>query len=176
MIAQYNASQLLTQREAVSREIRNQLTRRAAQFNIYLDDVSITQLTFGKEYTQARRAMRRDSCGEGRSPAYLLGPTLLRLQAVEAKQVAQQEAERAKFYVERALQEKQRTILAAQGEAQSAKLIGEAIQKNPAFLSLRRIEAAREIAQTLSNAQNKVYLNAESLLLDLPSGDIAAKK
>jgi len=45
------------------------LTERAKDFNIILDDVSITELSFGKEYTAA----------------------------VEAKQVAQQEAQRKKF-------------------------------------------------------------------------------
>lgn len=65
--------------------------------------------------------------------------------------------------------------MAAQGEAQSAKLIGEAIQKNPAFLTLRKIEAAREIASTLSTSQNKVYLNADALLLDLGDATVAAK-
>lgn len=71
VIAQYNASQLLTMREVVSRDIRRILAQRALFFNIILDDVSITQLTFSREYTSA----------------------------VEAKQVAQQEAERAKFIV-----------------------------------------------------------------------------
>ncbi len=71
VIAQYNASQLLTMREVVSRDIRRILAQRALYFNIILDDVSITQLTFSREYTSA----------------------------VEAKQVAQQEAERAKFIV-----------------------------------------------------------------------------
>ena len=46
VIAQYNASQLLTMREVVSRDIRRILTQRANYFNIVLDDVSITQLTF----------------------------------------------------------------------------------------------------------------------------------
>ena len=57
--------------QVVSRDIRRVLTQRADHFNIVLDDVSITQLTFGREYTHA----------------------------IEAKQVAQQEAERAKFIV-----------------------------------------------------------------------------
>jgi prohibitin 2 len=43
VVAQYNASQLITQREVVSRDILRILTSRAAQFNIVLDDVSITQ-------------------------------------------------------------------------------------------------------------------------------------
>eukprot|EP00891_Asterochloris_glomerata_P004708 jgi/Astpho2/4708/Aster-00266 len=144
VIAQYNASQLLTMREVVSRDIRRILTQRAAYFNIYLDDVSITQLTFSREYTHA----------------------------VEAKQVAQQDAERARFIVDKAEQDKQSAIIRAQGEAQSARLIGEAIQQNPAFLTLRKIEAARDIAGTIAAANNRVFLNADSLLLNLAEMDV----
>lgn len=54
--------------------------------------------------------------------------------------------QRAKFWVIKAQQEKERAIVQAQGEAQSAKLIGEAIQQNPAFITLRKIEAAREVS------------------------------
>lgn len=139
VIAQYNASQLITQREAVSREIRKILTDRAAAFNIALDDVSLTNLSFGREFTSA----------------------------IEAKQIAAQEAERAKFIVEKAEQDKKSAIIRAQGEAKSAQLIGQAIAKNPAFITLRRIEASREIAGTISKAQNKVMLNADDLLLNI---------
>ncbi|XVF14865.1 hypothetical protein REPUB_Repub09cG0097800 [Reevesia pubescens] len=139
VVAQYNASQLITQRENVSKEIRKILTERAAFFNIQLDDVSITSLTFGKEFTAA----------------------------IEAKQVAAQEAERAKFIVEKAEQDKRSAIIRAQGEAKSAQLIGQAIAKNPAFITLRKIEAAREIAQTVSNSANKVFLDSKDLLLNL---------
>lgn len=142
VVAQYNASQLLTMREVVSKDIRRILAERARYFNIILEDVSITQLTFSKEYTAA----------------------------VEAKQVAQQDAERAKFIVERAVQDKQSAIVRAQGEAQSARLIGQAIQQNPAFLTLRKIEAARDVASTISQSANRVFLNADSLLLNL--GDL----
>jgi prohibitin 2 len=139
VVAQYNASQLITQREAVSREIRRILTERASHFNIALDDVSITSLTFGREFTAA----------------------------IEAKQVAAQEAERAKFVVEKAEQDKRSAIIRAQGEATSAQLIGEAISNNPAFITLRKIEASREIAHTISNSTNRVFLNSDSLLLNL---------
>lgn len=54
-----------------------------------------------------------------------------------------------------------------QGEAKSAQLIGQAISSNPAFITLRKIEAAREIAHTISNSANKVYLNSDDLLLNL---------
>lgn len=72
--------------QAVSREIRTILTERAANFNIALDDVSITSLTFGKEFTYA----------------------------IEAKQVAAQEAERAKFVVEKAEQDRKSAVIKAQ--------------------------------------------------------------
>src|SRR5277367_4880447 len=43
VVAQFNASQLITQRALVSRLVREQLTTRAGRFNILLDDVSLTQ-------------------------------------------------------------------------------------------------------------------------------------
>ncbi|MCL7040974.1 hypothetical protein MKW94_008872 [Papaver nudicaule] len=150
VVAQYNASQLITQREAVSREIRKILTERATNFNIALDDVSITSLTFGKDYTAA----------------------------IEAKQVAAQEAEKAKFVVEKAEQDKKGAVIRAQGEAKSAQLIGQAIANNPAFITLRKIEAAREIASTIANSRNGVYLSSDDLLLNLQSMNLesASKK
>merc|ERR1712127_153799 len=91
--------------------------------------------------------------------------------AVEAKQVAQQEAERAKYVVIGAQSEKQTIITKAKGEAASADLIGNAVKKNPGFMSLRRIGAAKDIAGTISKTSvgNKIYLNADSLLLNLLS-------
>ncbi|CAK7322682.1 unnamed protein product [Dovyalis caffra] len=150
VVAQYNASQLITQREAVSREIRKILTERASNFSIALDDVSITSLTFGKEFTAA----------------------------IEAKQVAAQEAERAKFIVEKAEQDKKSAVIRAEGEATSAQLIGQAIANNPAFITLRKIEAAREIAHTIANSANKVFLDSGDLLLNLQKMefDTAGKK
>ena len=62
------------------------MTDRATYFNLQLDDVSITSLTFGKEFTAA----------------------------IEAKQVAAQDAERAKFIVDKAEQDKRSAVIRAQ--------------------------------------------------------------
>ena len=76
----------------------------------------------------------------------------------------------------RAEQDKRSTIVRATGEAESAKLIGQAVQSNPAFMALRKIEAAREIADTVAAASNRLYLNSDSLLLDLTGLDIGGNK
>jgi len=139
VVAQFNASQLITMRQEVSLMIRRDLTDRAKDFGIILDDVSITDLSFSQQYTAA----------------------------VESKQVAQQEAQRAAFLVERANQERQQKIVAAEGEAQAATLLGEAMKDNPGYLKLRRIRAAQKISRVVSQSHNKVYLNANNLLLNI---------
>jgi prohibitin 2 len=68
--------------------------------------------------------------------------------------------------VDQAIQEKQSIIVRAQGEAQSAELVGESLRKNKGFLELRRLEAAREIAQMLAGSGNKIMLDSQSLLLN----------
>jgi prohibitin 2 len=90
------------------------------------------------------------------------------------RRAAQQDAERAKYIVLGALQEKQTIITKAKGEAESAMLIGNAVKKNPGFMKLRRIDAAREIADVVSTSGNKIYLNSDTLLLNL-MGDTDAK-
>ncbi|KAF3528742.1 hypothetical protein DY000_02037185 [Brassica cretica] len=59
------------------------------------------------------------------------------------------------------------TRASTMGEAKSAQLIGQAIANNQAFITLRKIEAAREIAQTIAHSANKVYLSSDDLLLNL---------
>lgn len=139
VIAQFNAAQLLTQRDVVSRKIRTNLEERAREFNILLEDVSIIDLTFGRDFTDA----------------------------VERKQVAQQDAERARYVVDKAEQEAKSIIIKAEGEARSAELIGAAINENPGFVQLRRIDASEEIAQSISRSNNHIYLSADSLLINL---------
>mmetsp|Transcript_94805 Transcript_94805/g.164527 ORF Transcript_94805/g.164527 Transcript_94805/m.164527 type:complete len:297 (-) Transcript_94805:194-1084(-) len=139
VVAQYNASQLITQRELVSRMVRQRLVERARDFYILLDDVSITHLNFSPEYEKA----------------------------VESKQVAQQQAEKARYLVLKAQEEKKRVIIHAEGEKQSAEMIGAAIKKNPGFVELRRIAVAKEVATGLSRSNNRLVLSTEQLLLNL---------
>lgn len=93
--------------------------------------------------------------------------------AVEQKQIAQQEAERAKFVVERAEHERQAAIIRAEGDSQAAELISQSLAKaGQGLVEFRRIEASREIAQTLSASRNVTYLpsnrgDGSNLLLNI---------
>lgn len=143
VVAQFDAGELITQRESVSQKVSKELVARASQFGVILDDISITHLTFGKEFTQA----------------------------VELKQVAQQEAERAKFLVEKAEQQKNAAIISAEGDAAAATLLAKSFgDAGEGLVELRRIEAAEDIAYQLSRSRQVSYLPAgQSVLLNLPA-------
>ena len=131
--------------------------KRANEFNIELEDVSITHMTFGKEFTRA----------------------------VEQKQIAQQDAERARFTVEKVIsssrflygadrqaeQERQANVIRAEGEAESADMIAKAIERaGDGLIKIRSMEASKEvhatfqdvakkqIAQTLAGKQGVMYV------------------
>ena len=73
VVAQFDAGELITQREMLSARVRydndddeldddklennndarSDLVARAEQFGLILDDIAITHLTFGREFTQA---------------------------------------------------------------------------------------------------------------------------
>lgn len=141
IVAQYNAEELLSKREEVSRRIKSELMKRAVNFYLTLDDVAITHLTFGREFTRA----------------------------IEQKQVAFQEAERQQWVVKKAEQERIAVVTRAEGEAEAANIITKAMEETGnAIIEVRRIDAAKEIAGKLANSRNITYLpgGATSLRAD----------
>jgi len=114
------------------------LVKRASDFNIILEDVSLTHLTFGAEFSRA----------------------------VEEKLVAQQDAERAKFIVDKTEQEKFAAIIRAQAESKAANLISDAIDRvGPGIVKLRKIDAAKDISHVLSGSKNISYINPDIPLM-----------
>lgn len=92
--AKYNAGELITERAALKADVYKQITARLEKYGIIVDDVSITNFQFSESFSKA----------------------------IEEKQVAQQNAERAKFNLEAA-----RTNAEAQ-RAQSETLSAEYLQ------------------------------------------------
>jgi len=81
--------------------------------------------------------------------------------------VAEQEAIRAKYIVDKAVQEKKAKIVLAEGEAAAIKEIGQKIGGNTAYLDLQRIKMATEVARVLGRSRNRVFLQSDTLLLNL---------
>ena len=148
VVAKYNAEELLSKRAEVSANIKSELEKRARTFHLILDDVAITHLTFGKEY----------------------------MRAIESKQVAQQDAEKQLYVVQKAEQERTAAIIRAEGEAEGAIIITNALEKSgKGIIEVRRIDAAKEIAAKLAGSRNVTYLpgggggGGNGLLLNLPA-------
>jgi len=141
VVAEFDATELITQRETLSARVQQELVERAGHFGIVLDDISITHLTFGRDFTAA----------------------------VEAKQVASQDAERARFLVEKAEFVKQASVINAEGDTEAAELLAKAFKvSGEGLVELRRIETAEEIADHMAASRNVVYLPAgQSTLLPL---------
>lgn len=93
--AKFDATQLITDRAAVKADTFNELVNRLKRYGIIVQDLSITNFSFSPEFTNA----------------------------IEAKQVAAQEAERAKFNLERA------NLDAQAQNAQKTSLSAELLQK-----------------------------------------------
>lgn len=90
VIARFTATQLINERDQVSALVKDLLRERLEDFNIEVCELALSEMKFGREFSTA----------------------------VEEKQIAQQQAERAKYVVERAIQQKKQIIIQAQGTAE----------------------------------------------------------
>lgn len=95
VIAQYAADEVITRRNDVKAEVDGLLSRRLAAYHLAVDDVSLIQTNFSQQFSDA----------------------------VEAKQIAEQEAKRAGFLAIRAAKEAEAKVNLAKGEAEVQRLI-----------------------------------------------------
>lgn len=107
-----------------------------------MDDVSLTHLTFGKEFTEVGGV----------------------------KPVAQQESERARFMVEKSEQQKKVAITSAKGVSKAAELSANSLATTgDGQIELHKPEAADDTAYQFSCSHNIIYLLAgRSVPLQLP--------
>lgn len=142
VVAEYKAEELIQRRDAVSARVYQLMQEKVNLFGLRLEDLSLVDIQFGTDF----------------------------MTAVEQKQVAQQEAERYRYVVMENEQKRQAAVVRAEGEAESARLISEAMQRSgKGLLELRRIEAAVDVASQLAAMPNVTFLPGRSnMLMSMP--------
>jgi regulator of protease activity HflC (stomatin/prohibitin superfamily) len=93
--AQYTAEEMITQRSQVKTEVDTKLRDRLKIYHILMDDLSFLNIHFSDRFQEA----------------------------VEAKQIAEQEARRAGFIAKKALKKAEAKVNLAKGEAEANRLI-----------------------------------------------------
>lgn len=109
--AKYSAEELITKRPDVSTAMKAALTEKLIEYNIAVDAVSIVTFSFSKVF----------------------------MDAIEAKQTAEQHALKAKRDLDRIKIEAEQTIAAATAEAEALRL--QKMNISPDLIELRKIEA-----------------------------------
>jgi regulator of protease activity HflC (stomatin/prohibitin superfamily) len=95
VIASYTAEQLVTERSAVKVAIANLVNTRLSRYSLVLDDIDLLQVSFSERFREA----------------------------VEAKQVAEQEVKRAEYETIRAQRMADAKVFLAKGQAQAQQLL-----------------------------------------------------
>ncbi|MFO7170630.1 MAG: prohibitin family protein [Chloroflexota bacterium] len=149
--AQFTAENLITQRPLVSESIRNVLNERLTPRGILVEEVSITEFNFSEEFSRA----------------------------IEAKQVAEQDALRAERELRRAQIEAQQQVARAEAEAEArlqvARAEAEALRLqreviSPELLQLRFIERWDGILPRFMGGDTGLVP-----FVSLPADDLAAE-
>lgn len=114
VVAKYQADKLLSQRELVKAEIEQFLKASLAPYHIIVEAVQITDFKFSEQYDAA----------------------------IEAKQTAEQNAQKAKNDLDRIKVEAEQKIATAQAEAEAIRIQAEAIkaQGGAGYVQLKAIE------------------------------------
>lgn len=110
VFAKYTTEEMIGKRRQLKNEIEDKLTTRLAKYHVAIDDVSLVRIQFSERFRQA----------------------------VEAKQIAEQEAKKAKFLALKALNEAKANINLSQGEAEAQMLLRETL--SPKLILKQAIE------------------------------------
>ncbi len=112
--AQYTAEELVSKRQEVSIKVKEALSKKLATYFMVLDEINITEFKFSTEYNNA----------------------------IEQKQIAEQQALKAKLDLQRIEIEAKQKIEQAKAEAESLRLQKQEV--TPELVELRKIEAQME--------------------------------
>lgn len=108
--AKNNAEEIITRRRELKEEVDSDIRERLSTYGILVDDISLVNIEFSPEFAKA----------------------------IEAKQIAEQEARRASFIAQKAEQEAIADINRAKGQAEAQRLLRENL--TPSILQKEAIE------------------------------------
>lgn len=108
--AKYDAAEIIANRDQIRSEALKAAQDRLTGF-VAVTDLSLVNVAFSDDYAKA----------------------------IEAKQVAQQRAEQAKYELQQAEVEAEKKVASAKGEAEAIQIRGDALAKNPAVIELELI-------------------------------------
>ena len=110
VMAKYTAEEIITKRGEVKAGVDDSLTTRLATYHIAVDDISLVHVHFSEQFSDA----------------------------VEAKQIAEQEVKRAEFVALKAVREAEAKVNLAKGEAEAQRLLRDTL--TPELLQKQAIE------------------------------------
>ncbi len=110
VMAKYTAEEIITKRGEVKAGVDDALTTRLTSYHIRVDDISLVHVHFSKRFSDA----------------------------VEAKQIAEQEAKRAGYVTLKAINEAEAKVNIAKGEAEAQRLLRDTL--TPQLLQKQAIE------------------------------------
>lgn len=110
VIAQFGAEELITKRQSVSNLMNDNIAKKLLKYNLMVDSVSIVSFKFDDDYSHA----------------------------IEQKQVAQQNAEKAKNDLARIQVEAEQKVVEAKGQAEAMKAQREVV--TPELIQLKQLE------------------------------------
>jgi len=146
VMAQYPAEELITKREEVKAKIETALAGTLAKADVTVDGVYITNFEFSKDYSEA----------------------------IEAKQVAQQQVLKSQQDLQRIKVEADQKVAQARAEAESLQLQREVITPN--LIALRQIEAFTKAIEKWNGVLPETVLGGNSgALLNLKNSGSSEK-
>jgi regulator of protease activity HflC (stomatin/prohibitin superfamily) len=146
VIAKYTAEEIITKRGEVKAAVDEFLTLRLLTYHIAVDDISLVHVHFSQRFSDA----------------------------VEAKQIAEQEAKRGEFLALKAVKEAEAKVNLAKGEAEVQRLLQDNL--TPELLERQAIEKWDGKLPLIVGDGGKNLLDLRKLVDDNSPGRISPKK
>jgi prohibitin 2 len=158
--AQYNAGQLITQRETIKQKIQDVLTVKLATQGINVEQLSITDFNFSPEFN---KAVELTATAQQKSLQAINDLKRIQIEAQQKVAVAFGQKNSTIAIAEGTGQAK---VLEAAGQAKAIKLVNDALMQSPLYLQYQKI-------QTWNGVLPKVTGSGSGQIIALPSDILA---